>query len=136
MSSPQTKKQKNLVGRPTVITEEVLRKLEEVFAIGGTDAEACFYANIGTTALYEYQEKHPEFAERKEALKERPILKARQTIVKGLDDDKNAQWYLERKRKKEFSVRTETDITSKDEQIGGNLTPEKIDLINKIALDD
>lgn len=94
-------------GRPTVITEEVIRKMEEVFAWGGTDLEACLYADISKTALYEFQKDNPEFAERKEKLKERPFLKARQTIVKGLDDPTNAKWYLERKGKGEFAQRTE-----------------------------
>lgn len=97
------------VGRPTVMTPEILNKLEEVFALGGTDKEACFYAGISHQALYNYQHDHPEFIERKEALKERPILKARQTIVKGLDDADNAKWYLERKAKKEFAQKTETE---------------------------
>ena len=97
----------NPVGRPTIMTPEVIRKLEEVFAIGGSDLEACFYADISKTALYEYQKDHPEFTERKEALKEKPILKARQTIVKALDDPQHAEWYLERKRKKEFANRQE-----------------------------
>lgn len=90
-----------------MMTLENIRKLEEVFAIGGTDEEACFYAGICKDALYDYQNKHPEFTERKEALKERPILKARQTIVKALDDPEQAKWYLERKKKKEFAQRTE-----------------------------
>lgn len=94
---------KNKGGRPTVMTEMVLHKLEEVFAIGGTDKEACFYADIATQTLYKYQEENPEFIERKEALKEKPILKARQTVVKALDNPQDARWYLERKRKKEFS---------------------------------
>lgn len=88
----------NPVGRPSVMTDEVLRKLEEAFAFGASDLEACFYADISKTALYEYQSKHPEFTERKEKLKERPILLARQKVVKELTTDvKNAQWYLERK---------------------------------------
>lgn len=102
----------NLGGRPTVMTPEVLAKLEEVFAIGGTDLEAIFYADISKDALYDYQKLHPEFTDRKEKLKERPILKARQTIVKGLDDADNAKWYLERKVKNEFSSRQE--MTGKD----------------------
>ena len=93
----------NKGGRPTVMTPLVISKLEEVFAIGGTDKEACFYADISHQTLYDYQEKHPEFVERKEALKEKPILKARQTVVKALDDPNSARWYLERKRKKEFN---------------------------------
>jgi hypothetical protein len=95
------------VGRPTVMTEAALNKLEEVFAIGGTDEEACFYADISKQTLYDYQKKHPEYIDRKEQLKERPILKARQTIVKSLDNPDSAKWYLERKRKAEFAHRTE-----------------------------
>jgi len=57
--------------------------------------------------LYDYAEKYPEFTDRKEALKQRPILKARQTVVKSLEDTNTAQWYLERKKKVEFSPRTE-----------------------------
>jgi hypothetical protein len=95
------------VGRPTVITGEVLRKLEEAFAMGCTDLEACLYADISKTALYEHQQRHPEFAERKEKLKETPILLARTTVIKNLRNPQSAQWYLERKKKNEFAQRNE-----------------------------
>lgn len=108
------------VGRPTIMTPETISKLEEVFSLGGTDEEACFYAGIGKTTLYNYQEEHPEFVERKEALKETPVLKARKTIVDSLANPLTAQWFLERKRKKEFSARTE--ITGDD---GKDLIPDK-----------
>lgn len=105
----------NPIGRPTVMTENVVNKLEEVFAIGGTDAEACFYANISKQTLYDYQEKHPEFIDRKEALKEKPFLKARQTIVKSLDNPQYAFEYMKRKKKNEFSERQEmTGAEGKD----------------------
>lgn len=94
-------------GRPTVMTDEVISKLESVFAIGGTDKEACAYADISHQALYDYQALNPDFTERKEMLKERPFIKARQTIVKALDNPADAQWFLERKRKSEFAARTE-----------------------------
>lgn len=103
------------IGRPTVMTPETMAKLEEVFAIGGSDEEACFYADIGKSTLYNYQQEHPEFVERKEALKERPVLKARQTIVKALDNPQHAQWFLSRKKKKEFAERVEqTGADGKD----------------------
>jgi len=107
----------NKVGRPTVMTEETVNKLEEIFALGGSDREACFYANISKQTLYDYQEKHPEFIDRKEALKETPILKARREVVKGLSNYQNAMDFLKRKRKKEFSERIENDITSGDEKL-------------------
>lgn len=98
---------KNKGGRPTKMGKETIAKLEEVFSLGGSDSEACFYANISKQTLYNYQKENPEFVDRKEALKEKPILKARQTVVRALDDPKDAQWFLERKRKEEFSLRQE-----------------------------
>lgn len=95
------------------MTPETIARLEEVFGIGGTDREACFYADISQQTLYDYQEKHPEFIERKEALKEKPILKARQSVVKALDDPEIALKFLERKKKDEFSVRQEVTFDSK-----------------------
>jgi len=100
-------------GRPTVMTKDVLDKLEEVFALGGTDEEACLFADISKQTLYDYQKLHPEFVDRKEALKETPILLARRTAIAKLSDSYvNAMDFLSRKRKKEFSIRTE--ITGED----------------------
>jgi hypothetical protein len=120
------------VGRPTVITEEVLRKLEEAFAMGCTDLEACVFADIGKTALYEYQKENPAFAERKEQLKEKPFLLARQTIYSSLTGIEDAQWFMERKRKSEFSTRQE--FTGKDGE-AIQISVEKKEEINK-ALDE
>lgn len=114
----------NPIGRPTVMTEETIRKLEEIFALGGTDAEACFYANISKESLYAYCREHPEFTDRKEGLKDNPVLKARRTVVKALDDPKDAQWYLERKRKGEFSIKQELEHSGEIKQ---SLTKEQID---------
>lgn len=76
----------------------VVLKLEQAFAIGATDAEACFYADISDDALYSYQKKHPEFAKRKERLKLTPILQSKQTIVGDLKSNpESAKWYLVKK---------------------------------------
>ena len=97
------------IGRPTVMTPEIITKLEQAFSLGASDLEACFYAGIGKTTLYEYQNKNPEYAERKAALKDKLVLKARTVLAKAMEDgDKQtAQWYLERKKKDEFSQRQE-----------------------------
>ena len=118
---------KNKGGRPTIMTTETVNKLEEVFALGGTDEEACFYADISKQTLYSYQDKNPEFIDRKEALKQRPFLKARQTIVKNLDTLQGATWYMERKKKNEFALRTE--VTGRD---GGAIVFMPTEVINKI----
>ncbi len=98
----KSKKQKP--GRKTVMTKSVLGKLEEAFSWDCNDREAALYAGINPDTLYEYQKKNPEFSERKALLKNKHILAARSTIVKSLKTDvKIAMWYLERKRRDEFS---------------------------------
>lgn len=83
-------------------------KLEQAFAIGCTDEEACSYAEISPDQLYYYENNiDKEFRVRKQELKQKPILKAKQTIVKNLDNPEHAKWYLERKKKDEFSQRQE-----------------------------
>lgn len=92
------------------MTELTVKKLEEAFAFGASDKEACFYADISHQTLYNYQENNPEFVERKEALKQRPILLARQSVVRGLEGNPElALKFLERKLKKEFGTRQEIE---------------------------
>lgn len=101
--------------RPTVMTPEVIAKLEEAFAWGCTDIEACLWADIATPTLYLYQEKHPEFIERKASLKETPVLLARKSVVMKLGRDPRLSMdYLSRKRKDEFSTKTEQDLRVKE----------------------
>lgn len=101
---------KNKGGRPTVMTPEVVVKLEQAFSMGCTDVEACFYANISKDALYDYQNKTEGFAERKEQLKQRPILLARQSVINHMQEDGNlAMKFLERKKKDEFAPKQTID---------------------------
>ena len=106
------KKSENKGGRPTVITPEIIAKLEQAFSLGCSDLEACIYADIGKTALYDYQEKNPEFTERKEMLKQKLVLKARVVVAEALKnkDENTAKWYLERKARDEFSVKNVTEL--------------------------
>ncbi len=109
------------VGRPTVMTTEIIAKLEEAFLNGGSDKEACFIAQIGMTTLYDFCKDNPAFAERKESLKDMVKYQARMNIAKAINtgDKTLSQWYLERKVKDEFSNKTETDITSGGKPLGG-----------------
>ncbi len=102
-------------GRPTLMTPETVKKLEEAFANGATDVQACFYANISKQTLYNYQEKHPEFVGRKEGLKAQLGLIAKNQVAKAIKsgDVNKAAWYLERKEKDEFSLKTEQDTNIK-----------------------
>ncbi len=94
------------------MTQDNINKLKEVFAIDGTIAEACYYANISVQTYYDWIKKNPKLSEEFNALRERPVLKARQTVIKSLDQPDYAFKYLERKKKDEFSPRQE--LTGKD----------------------
>lgn len=99
-------------GRPTVFSDEVLQLLEDAFKMGCTDEEACLNADISTSSLYNYQNDHPEFLERKKILKETPVFIARKSVIKDMENDGNlALKYLERKKKNEFSVKSEMALS-------------------------
>ena len=53
------------MARPTKMTGEAVSKLEKAFLMGCTDLEACVYAEISKHCLYRYEEKNPEFRDRK-----------------------------------------------------------------------
>ena len=102
---------KSNAGRPTKMTPKTIGKLEEAFSWGCTDKEATFYAGIHIDTLYEYQKKNPEFVDRKNALKENPILLAKQTVVNKMTESYgNAMDYLSRKRKDEFGQKNTVDL--------------------------
>lgn len=107
------------VGRPSVITDETLGKLRDAFSYTATDEEACIYAGIHPDTLYEYCKNFPEFSEEKERLKNMPNFTAKKVIIAKIQegDEKQANWWLERKAKQEFSTRQE--VTGKD---GENIT--------------
>ncbi len=89
-------------------TPEVLAKLEHAFSIDSTVVEACFFADISETTYHRWCSENEQLRERFKALKSKQILRARQTICDNLDDVSTAKWYLERKRKDEFSIKVES----------------------------
>ena len=114
---PQIKKKKGKGGRPTVMTKENFQKIEEVAALGGSVEEMASYCDISAQSIYWYLTNTPEYSDKIERLRERPILKARNTAVSALSEIGAAHWYLERKRPKEFSTKVEVDLTTKVLQI-------------------
>jgi len=104
-------------GRPTVMTPDVVNKLEQGFTMGFTDEEACLYANISKQTLYDYCKRVEGYTDRKEELKNHPKLLAKVNLYNALKDNKkieDSKWYLER-RDKDFKQKT--DITSNDNEL-------------------
>jgi hypothetical protein len=89
-----------------------------------TDEEACLYADIAPSSLYNYQSKHPKFLERKQALRQRPVMLARIEVVRGIETSPQfAMRYLERKRPQEFGPKSYLQTEQKVE-LSSNESPE------------
>ena len=104
-------------GRPNAITPDTILKLEKAFSYWLTDEEACFEANVSTTAFYDYQAKNPEFKERKEIFKKSPNIAAKKVWadeINGGNYQASKEW-LERRDKEHFSTRQEVEQNSKVE---------------------
>ena len=99
----------NKGGRPTVMTDEVVAKLEYGFMKGLNVTECCHYADISRSAFYDYIEIHPEFTDRMEELKSNPSTRAKLNVVEAIEkgDTDLSKWWLERKNKEEFSTKQE-----------------------------
>ena len=94
-------------------TPETIHKLEEAFSLGSTVAEACFYADISQSLYHQWIVDEPELSERFKELRLKPVLLARRTVIRAMQEDVNtAKWYLERKCRDEFATRVES--TGKD----------------------
>ena len=115
MREPRRKKlpRSPLLGtQPIKMTDKTLEMLEYAFSIGAPDEEACAYAGISAATLYNYQKIRPEYAERKEQLKNMPIFQARGNIVNSIKEHamNPSYWYLERKARAEFGNQPQLNI--------------------------
>ena len=113
-------------GRPTVMTKDVVNRLEEAFSYGASDVQACLYAEISTTTLYNYQKENPEYIDRKEALKENIKMHAKRNIAKKVvgtgkgDGDIDTSKYI--------LDRTDPDFKPKNKfEVEGMLSKEEMD---------
>jgi hypothetical protein len=111
---------KHAGGRPTIVDAVVLSKLEAAFSMGCTDNEACIYADISPATLYNYQNRTPEFLERKTLLKEKPILRARITVITSLKKDVNSAWKFLEKKDPSLGNKQMLDVTTKGESLNGS----------------
>ena len=111
------------MGRPEVMTDLAISKLEEAYLNDATDVEACFVAGVSLGSLYNYQRENPDFIERKQALKDSVKYRAKKNLVEAITneekpDKETSKWFLERRAKEDFSQRNEhTGAEGKDLQI-------------------
>ena len=125
-------------GRPTVMTESTIAVLKKAFAIGANNVEACASACIAESKFYDYVRANPQFSEAIAWIKQELPLRAKQELSTHIKagDKQVVQWYLERKRKDEFSLKTEVETNQKieisNEDLLKELPPEDLEIIHKI----
>lgn len=118
------------ISKALKISEEekikIIEKLEEAAQWDCTQEEMCFHAGISHDTYNRWVKEKPELGVRIEALRNTPVLIARKTATSKITESyQNAMDYLKRKRKQEFSERSE--LTGAD---GNEL---KIEISKEIA---
>ena len=93
-------------GRPTVITDDTVRKLEEAFQDGFNVSEACLTAGISRSAYYERKAADEVFADKMELARKYVSIRAKKVVVQAVNDGNfnAAKWWLERRERSEFGV--------------------------------
>jgi hypothetical protein len=70
--------------RPSAVDDVVIGKLVEARSKGTNDSEACLYAWIANSTLYEFQNKYPQFTEYKEQVKKSTALHAKFNVSESV----------------------------------------------------
>ena len=106
-------RKKHAGGRPTLMTETVVGKLEVAFSVGANISQACLVAGISRDTYYDYIKKNVRYADRFEQLRQKPVLAAKKRVVDAIveeNDTSTAKWFLERKCKEEFGQHHKLDV--------------------------
>lgn len=112
----------NTVGRPTVVTPEVVTKLVSILQRGLSITKACSYARIDRTSFYRKYNNDIAFRNKIDDARNFATIVAAEIVVDDIVKHKNVQtakWYLERKDPEEFSQKAQVvvDKTEKHEYV-------------------
>lgn len=105
------KRVKAPVGRPPVITPEILAQLKTAFMFGCTNEEACHFAKTTPSVFYRYKEDKPQLQEEIDWLKTNPGMVAKRTLCMGvMRDPKLALEYLRNTQSDKFTTSSKTTL--------------------------
>jgi len=111
ITPPEPKKEANSVGRPTKLTPEVRKKIEEMAELDASVEEMAYYCDISKVTIYQWFKEDPEFSNYIDRLRERPVYLARNAIVKAIKENPDHAFkYLSKKRRVEFGDKQEIDL--------------------------
>ena len=100
-----TQIEKKKTGRPTVMNDRVLEKLESALCAGYSVTSACYFAGVSTSTFYEYKALDKEFSDKMNRAGEWATFRARQVVLQEIEKGnlKAAMYWLERKSRLEFA---------------------------------
>jgi hypothetical protein len=92
------------VGRPTVMTPEVVEKILWACAKGYNDRESSLFAGIDRDTLINYKRKFPSFSAQMEAIRENPNMMAKTNLIDSImrGNVEDSKWWLVKRNKEEF----------------------------------
>ena len=93
-------------GRPTVMTQDTVQKLEEALKDGFSVDMACHVSGISRSTYYDHFNNDVAFSYKMELAQDWVTQRAKQVVAKAIDtgDLKAAQWWLERRSRAEFAT--------------------------------
>jgi hypothetical protein len=105
-------------GRPSKMTVDVVRKLEDAFKFGATITEACYLSGISREMFYQYYRSDQEFSDKIERARSWLVITAKHNVAKAVmnGDIKSSVWLLEKRDSlPTVSVEEEFPLEPKDE---------------------
>lgn len=97
---------------------DLYMSLEMAYGMGFDDNEACACAKITRRKLKKLKEKYPLLVERIERWKANPVMLAKSVVMDKISEGNVdvAKWWLERRKKEEFSSSTKLEINKRETQ--------------------
>src|SRR4051812_14349545 len=89
------------IGRPSILTQDVIRKLEEAFCMDATDGEACAFAGISEASYYHHRKENEDFSDQMDRAKQFPFMLAKKGLLQALkegDGNLLLKWLKNRQR--------------------------------------
>lgn len=103
----------------TKITTEKVELLEKYFRYGLTDEQACYKADVVISTFYNYCRENPDFADRRNTLKDDTIINAKILVaekVEEKDESFTKLVYQHEKMKERATVRLDLGVEKEEEE--------------------
>jgi hypothetical protein len=97
-------------GRPTKYNQETVEAILQALRDGNTRKDSCSVAGISEETFSQWRKRYPEFLDSIEKAEGKAAFHAVNVVRSAMDSGvwQAAAWWLERRRKQDWSLRTET----------------------------